>query len=124
MQLNIQGLELLCKKNSCLSGGELYLGSELLLKHNRYELLPNLSCSNVSSCLIGAVSLRIHLGFFLTDITLPSKFLALLCRGGAFRGFKKCVALGEEVPCFFSSQQLAGLCVSYAQVLSKKGFLE
>lgn len=69
MQLNIQGPELLCKKNSCLSEGELHLGSELLLKHNRYELLPNLSCSNVFSCLIGAVSLRIHLGFFLTDVT-------------------------------------------------------
>lgn len=34
------------------------------MKHNRYELLPNLSCSNVSSCLIGAISPRIHWGFF------------------------------------------------------------
>lgn len=69
MQLTIQGLELLCKKNSCLSEGELHLGSELLSKPSRYELLPHLSCSNVSSCLTGAVSPRIHLGFFLTDIT-------------------------------------------------------
>lgn len=63
IQLYIQGLELLCKRNSCLSEGDLHLGS-LTLKHNRYELLPNLSCSNVSSCLIGAISPRICWGFF------------------------------------------------------------
>lgn len=76
MQLNIQCLELLWEKNSCLSEGDLHLGSRLLLKHNRYELLLNLSCSNVSSCLIGAVSPRIHwvvfFFFFLTDVTLRS----------------------------------------------------
>lgn len=75
MQLNIQGLELLWEKNSCLSEGDLHLGSRLLLKHNRYELLLNLSCSNVSSCLIGAVSPRIHwvvFFFFFPDWRHPS----------------------------------------------------
>nr|KAF6485395.1 hypothetical protein HJG63_010612 [Rousettus aegyptiacus] len=69
MHLNIQGLELLCKENPCLSEVSL-VSSWLTLKHNRYELLPNLSCSNVSSCLIGAISPRICWGFFLTDVTL------------------------------------------------------
>lgn len=68
----MQDLELLCKKNVCLSEGSLRLGSRLTLKHNRYELLPNHSCSNVPSHLIGAISPRIHWGFFLTDITLHS----------------------------------------------------
>lgn len=72
MQLNIQDLELLCKKNARLREGSPHLGSRLTLKHNRYELLPNHSCSNVSSCLIGAISPRIHWDFFLTDITLHS----------------------------------------------------
>lgn len=71
MLFNIQGLELLCKI-SCLKEGSLHLVSQFTLKHNRYEILPNLSCSNVSFCLIGAVSLRICWGFFLTDITLHS----------------------------------------------------
>lgn len=72
MQLNIQGLELLCKMNPCLSEDRLHLGAWLTLKYNRYELLLNLACSNVSSCLIGAISPRICWGFFLIDVTLHS----------------------------------------------------
>lgn len=60
MQLNSQGLELLYKKNSCLSKKCLHLGSGLALFQNRYEWLPNRSCCNVPSCLIGAIRSRIR----------------------------------------------------------------